>query len=93
MDQLIWFDFSTFGYAGWLPVTQLELEILWTGSESMMEHEPEVVAGMMAITGGRLRREAREGRVTPEWVSTACMLMAMRGRLGLPLPAWSWEAV
>lgn len=86
MDEHVWFNFEDLDYPHWLPVSQLEMQILWDGSHSLVnDHDRQAVLIMMDMTRQRLRRQARRGSVNAEWLSTAVMLTAMAGRLGLPL--------
>lgn len=91
MDR-VYFNFTDFGYKGWLPITQLEMQMLWDGSEDIMrEHEIASIMMMMDITRCRLKKQARSGAINPEWVTTAVMLWALGGRLGQPLPDYWHE--
>lgn len=94
MHDHVWFDFTRWGYEGWLPISCHELEILWLGMEDLLQdRSPEAIQAMLACTHSQLRQQARSGRITSEWVTTAAMLMAVEGHQGLPLPPYRLQPV
>jgi hypothetical protein len=95
MERYVMFDFTQMGYPHWVPVSQTEMEILWWGAQGIMQdHDTLAVSLMLEQTRDDLAQQAQSlGFVTPDWISTAVMVMAMEGCLGRPLLPYTWDPV
>lgn len=83
----VYFNFGDLGYPGWVPITKLEMRIVWQGAEEMIrDYLEQDVIEMVSRTKLRLLKEAIASQVTPEWFSTALMCTAIEGQVLGKLP-------
>ena len=74
----VWFNFGDLGYPEWVPMSRLEMQVIWEGAQDMMaSHSPEAIAEAMCITRARLMLAAISGRVDPDWCSRALLCTAI----------------
>lgn len=89
---MIYWNLESFGYPNWVPVSQLEMDILYRGAKDFhKDHSQEHIRQLIDATRAQLQREADNGIVDPTWVSTAIMVIALSGIAGDKLPEHTWE--
>ena len=91
--DLAYIRFPEWGCPWYVPITQLEMEILYHGACDMLErHDSEAATMMIRDTVRQLRRQARNpDRIDEEWISTATLLAAMQGHQGQKVPDICWD--
>lgn len=91
---MIYWNLESFGYANWVPVSQIEMDILYRGAwDFHKSHDQQHIRLLIECTRAHLQQEAENGIVDPTWVSTAIMVIALSGIQGDKLPEHTWEPV
>jgi len=85
--------FPEWGCPWYVPITQLEMEILYHGACDMIDrHDSEATTLMIQDTVRQLRRQARNpARIDEEWISTATLIAAMQGVQIGKVPDICWD--
>lgn len=88
----VYFNFGDLGHPGWVPVSRLEMRIIWQGVQSMIQqYEREHIEEMLIKTRTRLLIAAMSNQVTPHWFTTALMVTAMSAQLEGKLPEYKFS--
>lgn len=81
-----YFNFGDFGYPGWVPVTVLEMRIMWEGSQELIEDTtPNEIERLVEDLKYKLLKQAIYGFIDEDWISRAVMVTAIEGHQGKPL--------
>ena len=88
----IWFNFGSLGYPSWLPISQLETQLMLAGAEQFVDNNPkEVCDYMLECKRASLMRRAAKGLVSEEWVTESLLVIAMQGLMGYEIPEVLFE--
>ena len=80
------FNFGDFGYPEWVPVSLLEMQIMWEGSQELITNcDYEHLERMLDELKYTLLKTAIHDQVDEDWISRAVMVTAIEGHMGKPL--------
>lgn len=80
------FNFGELGYPGWVPVSYIEMQIMWEGSQELIaDAGPNQIEQLVEELKYKLLKQAIYGLVDEDWISHAVMITAIEGHQGKPL--------
>ena len=83
----LWFNFGTYGYPGWTPVSTFEGKLMLQGAQDLLDNNPkEACEIMIQRTRRTLIDAATRVGINEHWVSQALLVTAMTGLLGHEIP-------
>jgi hypothetical protein len=80
------FNFGDFGHPEWIPVSLFEMQVMWAGSQELVEDcDVDHLERMLDELKLTLLKTAIHDQVDAEWISRAVMVTAIEGHMGKPL--------
>jgi hypothetical protein len=85
--DLVLINFGHLGFPEFLPVEQLEMNLVWSAAERIFHtYAPASVEYLLVTTEAGLIDQATSLGITSDWISSATLTIALRGLRGEAIP-------